>query len=105
MHQSPGSTPQALQQQEGTKTRTAPQILHQHHSKHLQGKARTAQGHSEQAAIPKRAAAPNRFKQVWTPIQAGVHTKQALGKGSNVISTNTAASVAKPPGRGGLDAF
>lgn len=53
MHQSLGSTSQALQQQEGRKTRTAAQILHQHHSKHLQGKARTAQGHSEQAAIPK----------------------------------------------------
>lgn len=97
MHQSLGRTSWALQQQEGRKMRTAPQILHHHHSKHLQEKASTAQGHSEQAAIPKRPAAPNRLKQVWTPIQAGVHIKQALGKGSNVISTKHGSLCSQAP--------
>lgn len=52
----------------------------------------------KQAAIPKRLAAPNGLKQVQTPNQAGIYTKQALGKGSNIISTKHGSSYSQAPG-------
>lgn len=53
----------------------------------------------KQAAIPKRLAAPNRLKQVQTPNQAGFYTKQALGEGSNIISTKHGSLCSQAPGQ------
>jgi len=59
----------------------------------------------KQAATPKRLEAPNRLKQVQTPNQAGIYTKRALGKGSNVISTKHSSLCSQAPRQRILDAF
>lgn len=59
----------------------------------------------KQAAIPKRPAAPNRLKQVQTPTQAGLYTKQALGEGSNIISTKTGSLCSQAPGQRNFRCF
>lgn len=48
--------------------------------------------------------APNGLKQVQAAERAGIHTEQALGNGSNTVSTKRGSSTAKPPGRGFLAA-
>lgn len=53
----------------------------------------------KQAAIPKRLAAQNRFKQVQPPTQAGIYTEQAPGSGSNIISTKHSSLCSQAPGQ------